>query len=374
MHNGAEMRTQRQIEASRINGAKSRGPVTHAGRQKSSRNSRRHCLYAKDIQVSPSAPVQPGSGTGGIPGLVENEPASPCPVPRTANPERELLMQAVLDALQERMRIVFLETRVMEEEIARQRLIHPAEAEIVLHERAFRRLANETGTLHALYRFEGAAMRRMDRALQLLSRCPQDLQTLQPVSNPAIGVREIVICETNPTGPLYGDLSSRTPTKRHHVDQPKRAYNRLIVAMAKRIGTATLILLACIIPTGLAQAPTPTPAATMKQIMLDLIHPASNDIILTVNRGGPSDDKEWAAIRRSALALAESGNTLAARVDSNDWRNAAKQLGDAGSDAYKAAQAKDAKALAAVTPRIDASCTNCHKQFRPNVFPRQAGP
>jgi Cytochrome C' len=106
--------------------------------------------------------------------------------------------------------------------------------------------------------------------------------------------------------------------------------------------------------------------------MLDLIHPASNEIILTVNRGGPSDDKEWAAMRRCALALAESGNSLAARVDSNDWKNAAKQLADAGSEAYKAAQAKDAKALAAVTPHIDASCTNCHKQFRPNVFPSRA--
>ena len=138
--------------------------------------------------------------------------------------------------------------------------------------------------------------------------------------------------------------------------------------MRKRIATASSILLALILPAARAQAPAPT----MKQLMLDLIHPASNDILLTVNRGGPSDDKEWAAMRRSALALAESGNTLAARVDSNDWRNAAKLLSDAGSEAYKAAQAKDAKALAAVTAHIDASCTNCHKQFRPNVFPGQA--
>ena len=57
-----------------------------------------------------------------------------------------------------------------------------------------------------------------------------------------------------------------------------------------------------------------------------------------------------------------------------EWLKAVKLLTDAGSEAYKAAQAKDAKALAAVTARIDASCTNCHKQFRPNVFPRQAGP
>jgi len=59
-------------------------------------------------------------------------------------------------------------------------------------------------------------------------------------------------------------------------------------------------------------------------------------------------------------------------VDSNEWRTAAKLLTDAGSEAYKAAQSKDAKALAAVTAHIDASCTNCHKQFRPNVFPPSA--
>jgi hypothetical protein len=76
MHNRAEMRTQRQIEASRINGAKSRGPVTHAGRQESSRNSRRHCLYAKDIQVSPPTPIPPNS-----------DPSAP----RSPNPERDLL-------------------------------------------------------------------------------------------------------------------------------------------------------------------------------------------------------------------------------------------------------------------------------------------
>jgi hypothetical protein len=133
---------------------------------------------------------------------------------------------------------------------------------------------------------------------------------------------------------------------------------------------AAFILLASIIPAARAQAP------GIKQLMLDLIHPASNDILLAVNRGGPSDDKEWAVIRRSALALAESGNTLTTQGQSSSdaWVKAVKLLTDAGSEAYKAAQAKDAKALAAVTARIDASCTNCHKQFRPNVFPRQAGP
>ena len=115
------------------------------------------------------------------------------------------------------------------------------------------------------------------------------------------------------------------------------------------------------------------PASTMKQIMLDLIHPASNDILLFVYRGGPTDEKDWAAVRRSAATLAESANllTLPGRArNQGDWLTYSKMLADAGTAAYKAAQAKDAKALAAIADPLDAACTACHKQYRPNVFPR----
>ena len=122
-----------------------------------------------------------------------------------------------------------------------------------------------------------------------------------------------------------------------------------------------------------AQSGSSAPAATMRQLMLDLIHPASNDILLFINRGGPSDDKDWAAVRHDALTLAETGNLLMmpgrARDDS-DWPKDVKGLVDAGNAAYKAAMAKDQQALAAVAAPLDASCTNCHKQYRPNVFPR----
>ena len=116
--------------------------------------------------------------------------------------------------------------------------------------------------------------------------------------------------------------------------------------------------------------------ATMKQLMLDLIHPASNDILLFVNRGSPKQDAEWAMVRRSALTLAESGNllTLPGRAPKEgDWAKDARALADVGAAGYRAAQAKDFPALAAITESLDASCTNCHKQYRPNVFPREGG-
>ena len=124
-----------------------------------------------------------------------------------------------------------------------------------------------------------------------------------------------------------------------------------------------------------AQAPSESfpPVASVKQLMLDLVHPSSNDILLAIFRGGPKDDKEWAVVRRGAVTLAESGNLLMMRGrarDQGEWMKDAKLLVDAGNAAYKAAQAKDGSALAAVAGSVDASCTACHKQYRPNVFPR----
>jgi cytochrome c556 len=128
----------------------------------------------------------------------------------------------------------------------------------------------------------------------------------------------------------------------------------------------------------LAQSPADsahTPA-TMRQLMLDLIHPASNDILLFVYRGAPKNEVEWAAVRRSTITLSESATLLMTRSrmrDQSDWAKDAKMLADVGAAAYKAAQAKDFTALAALTESLDASCTTCHKQYRPNVFPHNGG-
>jgi len=120
-----------------------------------------------------------------------------------------------------------------------------------------------------------------------------------------------------------------------------------------------------------AQAPpdAPQPVATMKQLMLDVIHPASNSLLLLIHRGGPRDDKEWAEARRGAMTLAESGNLLIMRNRAANWITDARLLTDVGAASYKAAEARDAKALEALADRLDASCTTCHKHFRPAVFP-----
>ena len=106
----------------------------------------------------------------------------------------------------------------------------------------------------------------------------------------------------------------------------------------------------------------------MKQLMLDVIHPQSNTLLLLIHRGGPNSDSEWTEARGSALTLAESGNLLIMRNRAPNWVADATLLRDAGAAAYKAAEVKDAKTLASVVDRIDASCTTCHKHFRPTVF------
>jgi len=124
-------------------------------------------------------------------------------------------------------------------------------------------------------------------------------------------------------------------------------------------------------PAVFAQTPSDAPfqpVASMKQLMLEVIYPASNNVLLAINRE-PADDKEWAEVRRGALMLAESGNLLIMRNRAAAWVADAKLLMDAGAAAYKAAEAKDPRALVAVADRIDTSCTTCHKQYRPAIFP-----
>src|SRR5881409_4143216 len=126
-----------------------------------------------------------------------------------------------------------------------------------------------------------------------------------------------------------------------------------------------LILLSLVgIVSAQAQQESLQPLATMKQLMVEIIHPASNEILLFVSRGSSQDEKEWDRVRRSAITLAESANLLTMRGrarDQGEWVKDAKLLADVGAAAYKAAEAKDAKALAALTESLDASCTTCHR-------------
>jgi cytochrome c556 len=109
------------------------------------------------------------------------------------------------------------------------------------------------------------------------------------------------------------------------------------------------------------------PVGTMSDVMMSMVYPAANNLLLSIYRGGPQDDKDWTTAKRNAVLLAESGTVLLARGPAGgqgDWAKDAKMLVDAGAAAYKAAGAKDTNAFLAVAQPLNAACTTCHKQYR----------
>jgi cytochrome c556 len=138
-----------------------------------------------------------------------------------------------------------------------------------------------------------------------------------------------------------------------------------------------LRLLALFIASGivLAQAPSTPPAETpgiksigsMKEIMLDMIYPTS-DQIFYVGRDEKKTEKDWVDIRRAALMLAESANLLMApnrALDKDQWMRDAMLLQDVGNKAYKAAKVKDEEGLEALNAELYEACQSCHVHYRP---------
>jgi cytochrome c553 len=136
-----------------------------------------------------------------------------------------------------------------------------------------------------------------------------------------------------------------------------------------RIASAVLIMVALLLAgVSLAQQSPFQSIGTMSQLMIQIIYPTSDDIFY-IERNPPSNDREWAAIERSALTLAEAGNLLmmpGRARDQENWIKDSKLLVDAGAAAFRAARAKDMAAIVALNEQLVTSCTTCHMQYRPN--------
>ena len=130
-----------------------------------------------------------------------------------------------------------------------------------------------------------------------------------------------------------------------------------------------LVLLAGLGGVGIAQAPGPFQAVgNVSQLMIDIIYPAS-DALFYIERTPPKNDQDWNVIRGTALTLAESGNLLlmgGRARDQDRWVKDTKQMIDAGTAAFKAAQKKDMQAILDLNEQLSASCTTCHVHYRPN--------
>ena len=127
----------------------------------------------------------------------------------------------------------------------------------------------------------------------------------------------------------------------------------------------------------LAQAPsTPAPSSepaglksigTMKEIMVDLIFPTSNEIFY-VGRNENKSLKDWGDLQQNALIMAEAANLLMAENRARDqdrWMRDAKLLQDVGAKAYKMAKAKDLEGLKGLNDELYEACQSCHEHYRP---------
>jgi len=115
-------------------------------------------------------------------------------------------------------------------------------------------------------------------------------------------------------------------------------------------------------------AVTQMPVGTMSELMTKIIYPAS-DAIFYVTTRTPTNAAEWTVLEGQALMVAESANLLlmpAHRRDDERWLVDARLMRDAGLAAFKAAKAKDVKALDELNEALYQSCVTCHLHYRPN--------
>ncbi len=105
--------------------------------------------------------------------------------------------------------------------------------------------------------------------------------------------------------------------------------------------------------------------ASVLQLHQAMIDPASDEVFKGVET--PADDAAWAAVRNSAVILAESANLLmiAGRAkDTGDWMSHSRALAEEGAAALRAAEKKDTDALLAAGDKIVRVCMACHEKYR----------
>lgn len=80
----------------------------------------------------------------------------------------------------------------------------------------------------------------------------------------------------------------------------------------------------------------------------------------------PADKAGWKEIKSASVILAEGGNLLLNHVpdkDAEDWVKHATDVRTAGTEFYRAAQAKDFATARAKYEQMLSNCNACHMQF-----------
>ncbi|HEX8031319.1 MAG TPA: hypothetical protein VF491_22775 [Vicinamibacterales bacterium] len=141
----------------------------------------------------------------------------------------------------------------------------------------------------------------------------------------------------------------------------------------------SLAVASLVVAAALAQSAPPknagpaAPAATtrnvgsMSDLMVKIIYPTS-DALFYVESRTPQTDAEWTALEGQALMLAESANLLmmpGRARDQKQWMADSRLMLDAGARAVKAVKTKNVEAISALSDDLLASCTTCHRHYRP---------
>ena len=111
----------------------------------------------------------------------------------------------------------------------------------------------------------------------------------------------------------------------------------------------------------------PMPIGTMKEVMVDIVFPTSNQIFY-VGRKEVKTEADWLDLQNSALMLGESANLLMTESrlrDKDRWMKDARLLWEVGNKAFNAAKAKDLEGLKALNGELYESCQSCHEHYRP---------
>ena len=123
--------------------------------------------------------------------------------------------------------------------------------------------------------------------------------------------------------------------------------------------------------------PLTTPVATVRQIMNELMVPASDAVfkaVSTVSTANgveekePKTDKEWQAVEVGAAMVAESANLLLIRDrldDQAEWIRRSRALVQASQVAMDAARHKNLDALFSSFEVMYAACEGCHRKYFP---------
>jgi hypothetical protein len=120
----------------------------------------------------------------------------------------------------------------------------------------------------------------------------------------------------------------------------------------------------------------PALVGSVSDIMSKFIYPVGDEVFY-ISRNVPQNEKEWNAYEARMLMLAESGNLLmmpGRARDQDRWMRDARLLVDAGTAAYRAAQARDVAAIEQLNEQMYNACVVCHQDYRPNYRTRVPDP